>query len=369
MRVLFIYKYLTLGGVETVLRARLEGLDGFDVDAHAWFLAGGEGLGVFRGLEARVRVGGIDDLRRFLETHPQDVVSSIDTEEVLPLLRGLPDPRIVLEIHSPYLENLEYLRGLDREGIIGFLSPSEHQRAVAVERLGRGVSIRVVPNALARRFVAGPMPFRPAPPRPIVAWMGRLDLLKDWRALLTTAGLIAKEMTGVEFWMVAPSAGGRAEDELFQAASRAGVAAWLTWFQSFPHERAARLMDAVRDSGGVLLSTSRGESFGMAVAEAMARRCAVVAPALGPFPEYIVDGASGLLYSPRSPEAAAAAVVRFLRDPGLRERCGHEARESILSRHAPDRALAELADALREVHRRGEAIRPATERHKVVPIS
>jgi glycosyltransferase involved in cell wall biosynthesis len=95
----------------------------------------------------------------------------------------------------------------------------------------------------------------------------------------------------------------------------------------------------------------------MAIAEAMARRCAVVAPALGPFPEYIVDGVNGMLYSPRSRRAAAEAVVKFLRDATLRERCGRAARESILSRHAPDKALAELADALWEVHHGGEMTR------------
>jgi glycosyltransferase involved in cell wall biosynthesis len=360
MRATFIYRYLTLGGVETVLCARLEGLARFGIDAHAWFLSGGDGLAMFRGLEAQIHIGGIDGLRRFLTAHPQDVVTSIDTDEVLPLLRGLPGIKAAVEIHSPYLENLEYLRGLDREGIVGFLAPSNHQKEIAEERLGSGARIQVVPNPLDRRFVGEPVPFHPAPPRPIVAWIGRLDLLKDWRALLSIAGSILREMAGVEFWLAAPSAGARAEDELFRAASRGGVAARLTWFQSFPHDRGARLMDAVRDSGGVMLSTSRGESFGMAIAEAMARRCPVVAPALGPFPEYVVDGENGLLYRARSSGAAAAAVVRFLRDPGLRERCGRAARDGILSRHAPEKALAELADALREFLHYAQTIEKVT---------
>jgi glycosyltransferase involved in cell wall biosynthesis len=97
----------------------------------------------------------------------------------------------------------------------------------------------------------------------------------------------------------------------------------------------------------------------MAIAEAMSRRCPVVAPALGPFPEYIVDGVNGLLYAPRSRGAAAAAVTRFLRDPELRERCGHAARDAILSRHAPDKALAELVDALKAVHHHAEMVRKA----------
>jgi hypothetical protein len=37
VKVLFVYKYLTLGGVEAVLRARLDGLSAAGIEAHAWF--------------------------------------------------------------------------------------------------------------------------------------------------------------------------------------------------------------------------------------------------------------------------------------------------------------------------------------------
>lgn len=353
MRALFVYKYLTLGGVETLLGARLEGLGAFGVEAEAWFLSEGDGAGVFRGLEGRIHIGGIDALRRHLGAHPQDVISSIDTDDVLPTLREL-SAAVLLEVHSPYLENLDYLRRLDGRGIAGVLVPSEHQKAIAQERLGWEAEIRVIPNALARHVAAEPAPFHPVPPRAIVAWVGRLDPLKDWRAFVSVARAVGREFDEVEFWMVSPAPAFRGDEDLFRSASRAGIASRIIWFQSLAHRRVVRLMDAVRDSGGVVLSTSRGESFGMAIAEGMARSCAVVAPALGPFPEYIADGKNGLLYAPRSAEAAAAAVARFLRDPALRDRCAGRARRDILSRHAPAQALQALADALQEARRGAE---------------
>lgn len=350
MRVLFVYKYLTLGGVETLLRARLDGLGAFGIEAGAWFLEESDGASIFRGVEGRIHIGGVGALRRHLADHRQDVVSLIDTDEALPALRGL-SAAVLVETHSPYLENLDYLRGLDRRGIAGFLVPSEYQKALAKERLGSEAGIRVVPNAL-RQFVAGePAPFLPAPPRAIVAWVGRLDPLKDWKAFLAASRAVQRQVDGVEFWMVSPRQGPRVAEDLLRSAARAGILRALTWFQGPDHLRAVRLMDAVRESGGVLLSTSRGESFGMAIAEAMARECPVVAPALGPFPEFIVDGSNGLLYHPRSVQAAAAAVARFLRDPALRDRCGGRARRDILSRHAPEPALSALAEALRAAQR------------------
>ena len=56
----------------------------------------------------------------------------------------------------------------------------------------------------------------------------------------------------------------------------------------------------------------------------------VVADAVGQNCEYIVDGETGLLVEPGNDEAFAAAVVRLLKNEGLRRRLGVGARERIL---------------------------------------
>ncbi len=347
MKVLFVYKYLTLGGVEAVLRARLEGLPPQGIDARAWFLQGGDGRDMFTGCEDRVEVGDLAALAEFVARHSQDVVSVIDTPEAFPILEGHRATRVVVEVHSPYWENLEYLRLLEPRFAAGVWAPSAYQREVARRRLGRGTEVRVVPNALGEAFARGPRPFEPRPPRPIVAWVGRLDALKDWRGFVSMAGRIARASPEVEFWMAgdSPESGGSAR--LFRLAARAGVVEKLLWYRSLPHDRAPRWLDAVRESGGLVISTSRGESFGMAIAEAMARGCAVVAPSLGPFPELITHGESGLMYRPGSTAAGAAAARRFLSEPTLRADCGERARQAILKAHAPQAAHRELAKALR----------------------
>ena len=60
LRVLFVYKYLTPGGVEAVLATRLEELDRFGIVAHAWFFsevgtAGGREM--FASVADRVHLG------------------------------------------------------------------------------------------------------------------------------------------------------------------------------------------------------------------------------------------------------------------------------------------------------------------------
>jgi hypothetical protein len=51
----------------------------------------------------------------------------------------------------------------------------------------------------------------------------------------------------------------------------------------------------------------------------MARACAVVVPRAGPFPVYIQDRRTELLYRARRPKDGGAKTIEFLRNPSLRE--------------------------------------------------
>jgi len=347
MKILFVYKYLTLGGVEAVIRARLDGMHPHGIEAHAWFLADGPGRGMFTGKESFLHIGDVSALMGHLEVETYDVLSSIDTEEAFPAMhRVTPRSKLVLEIHSPYRENVVYLRWLERLEIAGFLVPSSFQASVVRGSLGRHAPIHVVPNPLRRVFVAEPEDFEPRPPYPVVAWIGRLDRVKYWVEYLRIAAALLERGRLVEFWLV-----GRADEPVVERwfvrkAKQLGVLSRLKWFRGFPHEQMPRLLDATRDSGGVVVSTSRSESFGMTVAEAMARRCPVVVPAHGPFPEYVRDGENGLCYRPGSVREAAHSVEVLLSDAALRRRLGENARRDILALCGPEHALAILAREL-----------------------
>lgn len=350
MKVLFVYKYLTLGGVETVVRARLGGLDRWGIEAHAWFFHDLGGRPVFAGVEDRVHLGEPAACVDHAARRGFDLLCSIDTEEVFPWFGDSSSkrPRLVVECHSPYLENIEYLRGLAKRRPAAVFVPSEHQRRIVRERVGEEVDVRVVPNPLRRAFVREPEPFPTPPPYPVVAWIGRLDELKNWKGFVELAGTLAKRGAGAEYWIAGKPVDASGAGELLEQARAAGVLGHLRWFRGLPHDRVPALLDAVRDSGGVVVSTSRGESFGMTVAEAMARGCAVAVPGAPPFTEFVEDGITGLHFELGSTASASAAgaVQALLADAGRRAALGGRAREAILARFAPDIALAAMAREL-----------------------
>jgi glycosyltransferase involved in cell wall biosynthesis len=348
MKILFIYKYLTLGGVEAVLRARLDGLARWGIEAHAWFFHDLGGRAIFSGLKDQIHVGDPEACARFLAGGGFDAACSIDTEEIFPFCEGRRRPRLIVECHTPYRDNQEYLRNLGSCEPAAFFVPSRYQREVVLERVGTGADVRVIPNPLRREFVEEPVPFAAPPPRPVVAWIGRLDELKNWKGFVSLAGALERRGLPVDVWIAGGFVGDGGAEELLRLARQERVLGQLRWLRNLPHIRVPAFLDAVRDSGGVVVSTSKGESFGMTVAEAMARGCAVLAPDQPPFPEFVEEGRTGSLYPPGSTEAAADCVQALLADPARRAAWGGRARESILARFAPEPALAELARALRE---------------------
>ena len=350
MKVLFVYKYLTLGGVEAVLRARLDGLATSGIEAHAWFFHDYGGRSIFRGREDRLHVGPVEECLRFARREGFDLLSSIDSEEVLPgFLRPSGGPRLVMECHSAYLANIEYLRGLAAYRPAAVFSPSEGHARLVRERVGEGIPVRVVPNPLREEFVAEPPPFPAPPPHPAVAWIGRLDDHKNWRGFLDVAAALGRRGVEHEAWIIGKPVEADGAARLLEAAREARVLRRLRWFGALPYGRIPTFLDAVRDSGGVVVSTSRGESFGLTLAEAMARRCAVAAPDQSPFPEFVEPGKTGALFTPGSVESAAGRIQELILDAGLRAEMGGRAREAVLARFAPAPALAVLAAELRRL--------------------
>jgi glycosyltransferase involved in cell wall biosynthesis len=82
----------------------------------------------------------------------------------------------------------------------------------------------------------------------------------------------------------------------------------------------------------LLVHTSRQESFGMVLVEAMAAGVPVIANDLGGMREVVADGETGYLVEPCNPGLLAKKIDCLLADPDLRERMGIAGRERVRQR-------------------------------------
>jgi glycosyltransferase involved in cell wall biosynthesis len=80
----------------------------------------------------------------------------------------------------------------------------------------------------------------------------------------------------------------------------------------------------------------------------MACELPVVACTAGALPEVVGDDGAGILVPPRDPKALAEAILRFLRDPVLRQRTGKAARGRVQKLFTWENAARQMVQVYQE---------------------
>ncbi|MCK6549327.1 glycosyltransferase family 4 protein [Myxococcota bacterium] len=355
MRVAFAYRYGALGGVPTQLVNRMRHLahvPGFEAD-----FVFGQDWGVTPALAPFGRVvfePTAAGFRRYVEARRFDVVAVIDTAEYLEALDGLGAnrPAVLLEIHTTVESGLGYLERSWRPD--AYLVPSEYSRTLVERRFGlgrAGAPVHVVPN-IVDPAMFHPLDVAPAPERPIVSWVGRLDDHKGWDKLVHVGCLVALRHPTAELWLVGgETAPEHLEAQLLDSIERLGLAARFRWFPKIDYSAMGRLHAHVAASGGVSLVTSRDESFGMAVAEALLCGCPVVSSHVGAIPELAPESDHLRFYAHGDVEHAAALVLDVLEHAERARRSLEEALPTLSAQLSPARVGPRYLDVLQSLTR------------------
>ena len=105
-------------------------------------------------------------------------------------------------------------------------------------------------------------------------------------------------------------------------------------------------------AGDVYLWPAIREAYGMALLEAQAAGCPVVAGRFGGVPDIVVDGVTGLVVSPRDDAGFATAIRLILADPEKRAAMGRAAAQHVEDHHSLGVASKRLGDVLLRVAHR-----------------
>jgi glycosyltransferase involved in cell wall biosynthesis len=105
----------------------------------------------------------------------------------------------------------------------------------------------------------------------------------------------------------------------------------------------------------IFVMSSITEGLGTSLLDAMACGKAVVATTAGGIPEVVVDGETGFLVAPRDHAAMADAIVKLLKDDGLRARMGaaglHRARKKFSAERMVQETLRVYKRVAMQPHR------------------
>ena len=187
-----------------------------------------------------------------------------------------------------------------------------------------------------------------------LGFVGRLHREKGL-LLLADALVIVAQATGLPPWrllLCGPSdlARGGSGPEFLELLRQKFSPALPGRFDLLDPQFAAHELAGVYQRIGIFCYPSlaeQGETFGVAVAEAMAAGAVPVVSRLACFSDLVRDGQNGLVFDHAAPDAAAqlaAQLVRLLRDPALRQRLSEQARPDARAYDYSAYAEALLAD-------------------------
>jgi glycosyltransferase involved in cell wall biosynthesis len=326
----FYYDYCNLGGVTSILKQRIALMRRRAIRTPIVLnflrdLGGRPDLEALPGVSVRLcpddhfrpwcatQIGSRPDARHIL----------LDQPEVVALL-GDSVPGLVYEVHTSLEQAFRRMRGVSFAAVDRILCPSAWLRSKLAEVLiGYPADrIRVCPN-----FV-DPALFRPLPPgpgavgEPILLWVGKLNADKN---LGDAFEIMRRLRERVAFRPVVVTGGGvdrAAVTTLLWRIEALGLSERIRWIANLSNTDMPALLADVRGSGGVLLSTSKFESFGLAVLEAMSCGVPAVCAAVGGLQEVVRHGTDGYLYPLPEPAVAVEHLHRLLTDRGHQDDMG-----------------------------------------------
>jgi glycosyltransferase involved in cell wall biosynthesis len=141
---------------------------------------------------------------------------------------------------------------------------------------------------------------------------------------------------------------GETRRELEQLARDLGLAERVGFLGTVPHEDIARYFAAA----DVVLATSEAsETFGMALAEAMACERPVLASTWVGFDDVVIEGETGARFPSQDAAGLARALRALLGDQALRARYGAQGRRHVHQHFKWAQVEARVQAVYEEVHR------------------
>lgn len=267
LKILSVYKWATMGGVERVLLNRAHALqaNGLNMEYDVHFLHDSGGKDKFN---KYVTQNGLNSIVKVVDTIDQskyDLVFSIDTPEVFELV----DPKkTYIECHTSYEKNRTYLKDVPGD-IRGILVPAQQFREEIKPELNSELvnKLYVLSNNvyIKRNNTKISKVYSKIP----IVYVGRIDILKNIEEVIKVISLYNNEY-GDQLLLILAGTIIEHEINLEKLLKKYNMQNRTVYLPPLDFDKVWELLQFVKSERGLFMSASLRESFGLSVAEAMA---------------------------------------------------------------------------------------------------
>ncbi len=325
-RIVFIYQFLTFGGVESVIKNRIKYLKEYaEIDLIFLYDLGAKNI--FNDLPVKLYVEkNLRKLKDLIFNNKYDIVVSIDTPQVHRILEILSKYiQVILEVHTGYYENREYIRerNIPKNTKIIIVPSTYFKNLIEQEVSPLNIQIEVVPNPVGEDFFNSEINFEITKNQDAIPilWIGRFDNLKNWRESVKIFSLLLQENKyKFEFLFISGYKSFNLEiKDFLDYLKKYKIMSSTIWLPYVNHQDIHKIYKLIDKKGGLFLSTSKSESFGLTVAESMASMCPIVASNIQAYKELLDNGKAGYLYELGNPNDAKEKIISILENQKLKQ--------------------------------------------------
>lgn len=347
LKLLFVYKVCSLGGVETSIFNKLEALRRQGIEGYVLFSEFYGVGGTMLAEHPRITVGlGREKTRDFL-SEGYDAISVIDYPDFIDRIdEAQIQTRILFESHVSFTPAFDHLYSkLNHPSISAIVVPSQFNKR-QIERVAHTTKdIVVIPNPIDRKmFFSRPLHklqhFQQLWNGPVIVWVGRIEDEKNPLEFIELAQRILEWRPETHFLIVGDTFDYEEYRTKLYDAINEDCRQHFTFYQSVAYHQMPEVYSLAAETGGCLVSTSLYESAPMTFIEAMSCKCPVVSTDVGGVKEIIKDKVTGRLYSPGDIDGGMKAVVELMSNGtnSARRKLVDNALSQVATRHSLDSA-------------------------------
>ncbi|WP_454861350.1 glycosyltransferase [Peribacillus frigoritolerans] len=344
MNILFTY-YLPSGGVETLNRQRFYALSKKNINCD--FLYTQKGIGLQNKFNSSIFVTNEDhEIKNIIEKGKYDAIVVCTDLTLLQKVKNFGYQGILIYNNEGLGVNKEYadyyLKVPSTSSIISnycdaIIYPKTHHLIEAFKHnfpLKKQFYFNNCFNTEEFHYKA-----HPNKNYPIIGWVGRLEGNKNWKDFLLIGAELIKENPAIQLWMFEDNTVGEESERIAfqQKIEELNLKDHLKIYANQPHIKMADYFSIIGDSGGFLCSTSKVESFGYAVLEALVCKCPVLSTDSDGVRNFIKHNLTGKFYTFGNINEAIQEAKELMSNTVLREALRKNGVAHIVENFSPEK--------------------------------